>query len=521
MAINIDQAAPSTTDSSSQLFSDYFKHHRLVSILTVIVFQLMSVAVIAAALYVAYRYLDTPHIFWVTLLVTLCSAIFINLLAFRIIIAPLRSITTALAHIRGEKLTIAPPNPNSKVHKKNGTKHLLEAIYTLNDHPMLDKDKPTHQPNIIDAALQKTLASVIVLNNKGKIIYHSAKAPVRTNTKGKKTLDIVFDNGGISLAQWLADCRKNAITAETIWTRVHTLPGGEDTLRIFDIAATFSRDSASETTLVLHDRTKDYEPEEKDLDFIAFAAHELRGPITVIRGYLDVLADDLEEEMTDEQRLLLGRLTVSANRLTTYVNNILNVSRYDRRHYRIEMSRQSIYSIYDSMSSDMKSRASSQNRLLQVHINPDLPDIAADPSSVTEVLANLIDNAIKYSNEGGIIEVTATTAGAFVEISVRDHGIGMPDNVVRNLFRKFYRSHRSRESVAGSGIGLYISKAIVESHGGTISVKSSENLGSTFTFTLPIFSAVEEKLKEGDNGNNEAMITNGKNWISNHNMYRG
>lgn len=507
---------PTPTDSN---VGEFYAKHKLISTLTVIVAQCAGVAIIATALYFLQDILTYPDLFWASLAVILVVTIIINLIVARVIIEPLRAISAAIAHVRGEKMIDTPPNPNQKKYEKNGTNQLIDTLYNLHDGKPANSTPST--PNIIDSALQRTLASVVVIDNKNTITYHSARAPIREDSKGKKVLDIVFDNGDMTLKQWIAQCRKDTITAERIWTRVHTLPGGNSPLRIFDVAATFSRDSSSEITLVLHDRTKDYEPEEKDLDFIAFAAHELRGPITVIRGYLDVLADDLEENMTDEQRLLLGRLVVSANRLTTYVNNILNVSRYDRRHYRIEMTRQDLYTIYDSIADDMRSRATAQNRILQVDISPDLPAIAADPSSISEVFANLIDNAIKYSNEGGVIEISAAVSGNFVEVSIRDHGIGMPDSVVHNLFRKFYRSHRSRESVAGSGIGLYISKAIVDSHGGSIGVKSSEDNGSTFTFSLPIYESVEEKLKSSDNGNNEAMIRRGKSWISNHNMYRG
>jgi signal transduction histidine kinase len=104
-------------------------------------------------------------------------------------------------------------------------------------------------------------------------------------------------------------------------------------------------------------------------------------------------------------------------------------------------------------------------------------------------------------------------------VLVEDHGIGMPGNVVSNLFQKFYRSHRSRETVAGTGIGLYISKAIVESHGGNISVRSEEGKGSTFIVTLPTFASVAEKLKAGDNSN-EQLIEKNEGWIKNHSMYR-
>jgi signal transduction histidine kinase len=206
--------------------------------------------------------------------------------------------------------------------------------------------------------------------------------------------------------------------------------------------------------LTLVDQTELYKDGEEDLNFIAFAAHELRGPITVIRGYLDVLEDELSDVLVDDQKELFRRLTVSANRLSGYINNILNTSRYDRRHLNVSLVSDSLASIYATIADDMSLRASSQNRLLSVAISTDLPNIAADRASLGEVISNLIDNAIKYSNEGSAINVTAEHVGDFVELSVVDHGIGMPGSVVKNLFQKFYRSHRSRETVAGTGIGL-------------------------------------------------------------------
>jgi signal transduction histidine kinase len=272
--------------------------------------------------------------------------------------------------------------------------------------------------------------------------------------------------------------------------------------------------------MILLDRTSTYMPEEDDLDFISFAAHELRGPITVIRGYLDVLNDELGPVLENDQAELMQRLVVTANRLTSYVNNILNASRYDRRHLQLHLSEESVGRIYSSIADDMEMRAKSQNRLLVTDIPKELPTVAADSAAISEVMGNLIDNAIKYSNEGGLVHVTARTIPGFVEISVIDRGIGMPSSVLPNLFHKFYRSHRSRETVAGTGIGLYICKAIVGSHGGTIDVRSIENEGSTFSFTLPIYDTVAAQL-QASRGSNASLIEHGNGWIRNHNMLRG
>jgi signal transduction histidine kinase len=318
----------------------------------------------------------------------------------------------------------------------------------------------------------------------------------------------------------LNDCDEHAVHAEHTWTRVADRLPEEEGRRFFDVIASYDKGSPHETVLTLVDRTSTYDISEQDLDFIAFAAHELRGPITVIRGYLDVLEEELDAVLAPDQHELFRRLTVSANRLSGYINNILNTSRYDRRHLKVHLAEDSLAGIYDTIKDDMELRAHAQNRLLNVAIPTDLPTIAADRASISEVMGNLIDNAIKYSNEGGAINVTAAVHGDFVEVSIEDHGIGMPGNVVSNLFQKFYRSHRSRETVAGTGIGLYISKGIIESHGGTIVVRSEEGKGSTFIASLPIYSTVAAKLATGDNSN-EGLIEHGNGWIKNHSMYRG
>lgn len=510
-----------------QIKDFYTRHHRI-SLAIVVIFQFVSLGVLAGALIVAGVLMHEQPIFWLLLTLTLIVNLAVNIIALGVIIEPVKAITSALSYVAGEHSGTKPPNPNAKRYDHDGTKTMLDLIYKLtyehDNHGDEQATAPTpasSRTHDLDSALAQSASSLIVLDKNRAITYASAHAPVRTDPKGTVLLDLMFDSGDVSFDYWLTDCDNNKLDSEKVWTRVHTNPDSSAEPRIYDVAASYSKANESEVILVIQDRTAQYEPDEKDLDFIAFAAHELRGPITVIRGYLDVFDDELGEGLTPEQRTLLGRLVVSANRLSTYINNILNVSRYDKKHYRVELTKQRLFDIYDMIAHDMEMRASTLGRLLAIDIPHDLPTVAADANSITEVFANLIDNAIKYSNEGSVIEVHAKPAGDFIEIEVTDHGIGMPDSVVHNLFHKFYRSHRSREQVAGSGIGLYISKAVVESHGGSISVRSSENKGSTFTFSLPIYSSVEEKLKASDNGNNEKVIKTKSNWISNHNMYRG
>jgi signal transduction histidine kinase len=387
---------------------------------------------------------------------------------------------------------------------------------------MLDTPKidTSEGKNIValDKALDSTKSGFVIMKY-GKILYANSAAPIYIDTEGNKSLKLMFSQND-NLEKWLEDCQKSAVSAEKIWTRIPNGLPEEENCKYYDVLATFSRDSDYEVVLTLIDRTSIYAVSEEALNFIAFAAHELRGPITVIKGYLDVLEDELGPTLDDDHNMLIGRLKVSANRLSTYINNILNTSRYDRRHLKLRLAEEKLVDVYDVIKEDMSLRASSQNRFLSVSILPNLPTIAADKNSLSEVFANLIDNAIKYSSEGGTISVEAVAKENNVEISVSDNGIGMPESVVENLFQKFFRSHRSRETVAGTGIGLYISKAIVESHGGKIKVDSIEGKGSKFTVILPVYSAVEKNLSQNKDSN-ENIISENKDQIKNHSMYRG
>lgn len=508
---------------------DYWPRFRRYSIVLTILIQLLVTLIIGFALLFSGAIRPDDNELWVILFATFVASAGLNVFLVTQINMPLKDLTSALVHISNEPTTVTPPNPNARHFERDGFKPLLQLVYKLasnqEEENQPDSDaadtKDTSQPKAnLATALSNTAAGLIIMTVDKKIQYANPNAPVHTTPEGDMVVDMIFDDD-LTLDDWLKDCEENAVHANHTWLRVANKITGEEDRKIYDIVASYQKGSEAEVVIMLLERTSDYQPEDDDLDFIAFAAHELRGPITVIRGYLDVLSDELQSKLEDDQEELLSRLVVSANRLSSYVNNILNASRYDRRHLKVRLREDSLADIYDIISDDMQLRASSQNRMLSVAIPEDLPAIAADRGSISEVLSNLIDNAIKYSNEGGMVHVSAAVDGDFVKVAVEDHGIGMPASVVSNLFHKFYRSHRSRETVAGTGIGLYICKAIVESHGGKIGVRSVEGEGSTFEFTLPIYSTVAEKL-QASQGSNQSLIEHDETgWIKNHAMYRG
>jgi two-component system phosphate regulon sensor histidine kinase PhoR/two-component system sensor histidine kinase VicK len=499
---------------------EYWPRFRKRSVLILVLSQIL-LTLIAGCGIMAVEMTGVSYGFWIMVGIILAASLGINFMLFTVLSSPLEDLTSALTHAAGEPTDTVPPNPNVQRFERDGFKPLLQLIYELaSNDKTIDTQHASESITDLSTALDNTAAGFVIMDTKKHISYHNDKAPVHGTADGTMILNLMFEDED-TLDLWLKQCEESAVHAERTWQRVSDKVVGEEDRKIYDVTASYQKGSSAEVVITLFDRTAMYLPEDEDLDFIAFAAHELRGPITVIRGYLDVLSDELDTKLKDDQIELMKRLVVSANRLSSYVNNILNASRYDRRHLKMHLKEDSISEIYDTISDDMQLRASSQNRMLSVTFPDDLPMVAADRASISEVISNLVDNAIKYSNEGGIVSVTAHVDGDFVKVSVEDHGIGMPGNVVSNLFHKFYRSHRSRETVAGTGIGLYICKAIIESHGGKVGVRSVEHEGSTFDFSLPIYSTVAEKLRAHNNSNEGLIEHNETGWIKNHAMYRG
>ena len=494
---------------------DFWRIHRnKVAIISVLVQLLVALSVIAIMIILQVR-LDIFLIATIVIsLLIISTATNFAVLSFAMI--PLRDLSTALVNAAGQKIDQKLPNPSNKEYKATGFSDMLLSIYKEHTETSPDKTSATDE---LASALNLTSTGIIILDKNNGVIFANRAAPISLDAKGAYHFDLLFDDG-TDLIEWLNQHRTDNVRARKIWLRVPNKVIGQEGRRIFNITVDFEQGNTADAIITAYDETEIYQPEDDDLDFISFAAHELRGPITVIRGYLDVLALELDSKLEPDQKELFQRLIVSGNRLSGYINNILNTSRYDRRHLKLQLHEDSLATIYETIRDDMELRARSQHRSLSVDIPSDLPTVAADRSSISEVLSNLIDNAIKYSDEGGAVRVTAKAKDKHIEVSVADNGIGIPASVINNLFHKFYRSHRSRETVAGTGIGLYLSKAIIESHGGTIGVSSTEGQGATFTFTLPIYAAVSDKLHGADNSNTE-IISAGNSWIKNHTKYTG
>jgi len=241
--------------------------------------------------------------------------------------------------------------------------------------------------------------------------------------------------------------------------------------------------------IVLIDVTREVEVDKLKSQFISNVSHELRTPVTILRTYVDTLyshPDDFDETTRKE---FIGVINNETVRLQKMVNDVLDFSRLESQEANFVKEECDITHLVDECANSMKVLANEKNITMSVIKEPDLPLIQINRDSIARALNNLISNAIKYSPEGSRIKVRAEIASDtnYVEISVEDNGIGIPQEHLKKIFDRFYRVENDTHTVKGTGLGLHLVKITVEKHHqGKVFVTSQVNQGSKFGFRLPI-----------------------------------
>jgi PAS domain S-box-containing protein len=247
-------------------------------------------------------------------------------------------------------------------------------------------------------------------------------------------------------------------------------------------------------SITFHDTTQEHELEEMKLDFVSMAAHELRTPLTAIRGYASLLNMQNAKDLDPGGKELVNRLIMSSENLANLIDNLLNVSRIEKNTFAVDARPVDLTDTIKSVVESLKQQAYTQNQRLELALQEKLPIVMADPFRIGQVLLNLVGNGLNYTPEGGTITVSAEQKGNYLQVSITDNGNGIPKDAIPKLFTKFFRVSGSLEQGSkGTGLGLFISKSIVEMHNGKIWAESEIGRGSTFTFVLPI--ATQEDLE--------------------------
>lgn len=445
---------------------------------------------------------------------------------------PLETVWRAILHVTPGHVGTAPPNLDQNKVGKELVRTLSLQVYQLAsqgsqfDPNALNKSKPVADTTMSD--ITRDLPIPVLAINKEQVITYANDATckylglaqeeiVRKNLYS--VMDMAFSDER-TLDLWLQECRTSKATAQHFWQRVRLKLGDQKTVKQFDLAGAYSKENPNgiELVLTLFDQTSRYQTDDQSLDFIALAVHELRTPLTALRGYIEVFNDEVGPQLDPELKGYMQRMETSAQQLTAFISNVLNVARIQEGQLSLQLTEENWAAVVQSAVAGVAQAAQLKGMTIQYTVDPKIPTVAVDKISITEVINNLIDNAIKYSGTSKIIRVDASlTTDGLIETVVRDDGVGIPASVMPTLFEKFHRNHRNQARIGGTGLGLYLCSSLIKAHGGNIWLKSKEGEGTSVGFTILPYSQVADSLK---GSNNNDITRNAHGWIKNHSLYR-
>ena len=220
-------------------------------------------------------------------------------------------------------------------------------------------------------------------------------------------------------------------------------------------------------------------------DLVSTVAHELRSPLTSVKGFTATLLAKWDRFNDEQKKLMLQTVNADADRVTRLLTELLDVSRIDSG--RLEVRKQ-VVDVHKAVNKAIAGRVADgePEARFVTHLAVDLPEIWADPDKIDQVVGNLVENALRHG--AGTVTVTTRAFAGGVEVLVEDEGVGIPPETAARVFTRFWRGNRGR----GTGLGLYIVKGLVEAHGGSVEVGSADSGGARFRFVLPAGTAPYE-----------------------------
>lgn len=220
-------------------------------------------------------------------------------------------------------------------------------------------------------------------------------------------------------------------------------------------------------------------------EFVFIAAHELRTPVTAIKGYLSMVFEGSAGVLSESMRKYLEPVLQANDRLIQLVNDILEIARSEAGRMKVEVAPMELGDAVRSILTEIKPLADEKKIAVSYDILENMPKVLGDPARVKEVVMNFVSNAIKYNNTGGQIKIYHEIRENMAVTNVEDHGLGMSEDDKKHIFEKFFRSDEGKiKAIQGTGLGLFITKELVEKMNGQVWFKSELGKGSTFSFSL-------------------------------------
>lgn len=332
------------------------------------------------------------------------------------------------------------------------------------------------------AILANIADGIVAVDRDGKVVLWNAAAEEITGVPQKEAI-------GLTTVQALQRELESSEGETPSGQRLVSIPrGGEEVwLSLSEAVMTDPLGAVAGRIFAFRDISGDLMVEQVKSDFVAAVSHELRTPLTSIYGFAETLLRQDIPFGEEERRTFLGYIASESERLTEIVDQLLNVARLDAGDLQVELGRIDVASVVSEVVGTVEESGAMNGHRFQVDLPAEPLAAEADPDKVRQVFNILLENALRYSPQGGTVTVGARRNADRVEVRVADEGIGIPASERERIFRKFYRAESAaRDGAAGTGLGLFIAKELVTAMGGRIWVDSTEGEGSSFSFELPV-----------------------------------
>ncbi len=342
-----------------------------------------------------------------------------------------------------------------------------------------------------EAVIRNIAEGLLVVDNKGRIVMMNPAAEKllgvsKKDRIGKSVLDDIKEEQLFSLAKENHEEDKKEI---------ELVSKHDETKKVLRASTAIIENEEGKTigmVSVLSDVTKQKKLDELKSRFVANVSHELRTPLVAIGKSIDLIINKTAGELSKTQEELLTIADRNVKRLTFLINDLLDLSKLEAGKASIRRESVAIESIASECIKGLEPWAGTKSIRIEKDIEEGLPDVEADPDRITQVFHNLLGNSIKFTPTNGVIvvRIRLRKGDLQVQVSVADNGIGISKDDLPKVFDKFYQTgERVSTDISGTGIGLSITKEIVELHGGKIWVESEKGRGAEFIFTLPLKSS--------------------------------
>ncbi|MBF0511650.1 MAG: HAMP domain-containing protein [Candidatus Omnitrophica bacterium] len=360
---------------------------------------------------------------------------------------------------------------------------LARALSYMSDEVKDKLDLLKQETVKLDTVLSSMFEGVMVVNEKGRIILMNLSLRklflIDFEPENKAAIEVIRNPQIHDILEGILNKKQQIISEEIDITQPR-----EKILRI-NAVPIMKNEKIIGAVLVCHDITEIRRLEKIRQDFMANVSHELRTPVTCIKGYAETLLDGGLEDK-ERSKEFVNTILQNSNRLETLISDLLDLAVIESNKMKMVFSPLDIKPVLERSLGVFKKSMQDKKISLTIKTSENLPKIMADDKRLTQVFVNLLDNAVKYTMEGGAIKIEISCNNNMLQVDIADTGIGIPEKDLPRIFERFYRVDKSRSrELGGTGLGLSIVKHLILSHKGQIWVQSTQGQGSTFSFSIP------------------------------------